>query len=447
MSKNQRVIHLSDHFTMGRLLRYALPSIGMMIFTSIYSVVDGFFVSNMVGKTAFAAVNLILPVLEMLGALGYVFGTGGSALVAKELGEGKKREASETFSLMVGTTIAMGILVAAVGTPLLRPILIGIGADKGMLKEALAYGHILMPAMIVFMLQYMFQAFFITAEKPKLGFAITVAAGLTNMVLDWLFMAVFRWGIRGAAIATVLAQGIGGAVPILYFARSKTAAIHLGRPRFHFEKIKKAATNGASEFMTTVSLSIVSICYNMQLIRFAGQNGVAAYGVIMYVNFIFLSVFIGYATGTAPIVGFHFGAGNKDELHGLLNRSLKWIAFTGLALTAAAEIFARPLAMIFVSYDSALLSMTVRGFRIYSLSYLLSGFNIYGSSFFTALNNGFVSAAIAFLRTLVFETGCVWILPAFFGLTGIWFAIVAAEVMAIAVTGTFLRKNRTRYGY
>lgn len=447
MSKNKTVIHLSDHFTTDRLLRYALPSIGMMIFTSVYSVVDGFFVSNIVGKTSFAAVNLILPVLEILGALGYVFGTGGSALVSKELGEGRREEASETFSLMVYTTIAVGVFVAAVGTPLLRPILSAIGARGAMLEEALAYGRILMPAMIIFMLQYMFQAFFITAEKPKLGFALTVIAGLTNMFLDWLFMAVLHWGIRGAALATALAQLIGGAVPMVYFVRSKTAAIHLGRTRFRFGKIKKAAVNGASEFMTTVSLSIVSICYNMQLIRFAGQDGVAAYGVIMYVNFIFLAVFIGYSTGTSPIVGFHFGAGHKDELHNLLKRSLSLIAVTGLVLTAAAEIFARPLSMIFVSYDPALLAMTVRGFRIYSLSYLLAGFNIYGSSFFTALNSGFISAAIAFLRTLVFETGCVWILPVFFDLTGIWFAIIVAEVLAIVVTGTFLRKNRARYGY
>ena len=447
MSKNKTVIHLSDHFTTGRLLRYALPSIGMMIFTSVYSVVDGFFVSNIVGKTSFAAVNLILPVLEILGALGYVFGTGGSALVSKELGEGRREEASETFSLMVCTTIAVGVFVAVVGTPLLRPILRAIGARGAMLEEAMAYGTILMPAMIIFMLQYMFQAFFITAEKPKLGFALTVIAGLTNMFLDWLFMAVFHWGIRGAALATALAQVIGGAVPIVYFARPNTAALHLGRPRFRFSKIKKAAANGASEFMTTVSLSIVSICYNMQLIRFAGQDGVAAYGVIMYVNFIFLAVFIGYATGTAPIVGFHFGAGHKDELHGILKRSLSLIAVTGVVLTAAAEILARPLSMIFVSYDAHLLAMTVRGFRLYSLSYLLAGFNIYGSSFFTALNNGFVSAAISFLRTLVFETGCVWLLPAFFGLTGIWFAIIVAEVLALVVTGTFLRKNRARYGY
>jgi putative MATE family efflux protein len=330
MSNHQKTIHLSDHFTTGRLLRYALPSIGMMIFTSVYSVVDGFFVSNIVGKTSFAAVNLILPVLEILGALGYVFGTGGSALVSKELGEGRREEASETFSLMVCTTIAVGVFVAVVGTPLLRPVLRAIGAKGAMLEEAMAYGTILMPAMIIFMLQYMFQAFFITAEKPKLGFAITVIAGLTNMFLDWLFMAVFHWGIRGAALATALAQLIGGAVPIVYFARPNTAALHLGRPRFRFSKIKKAAANGASEFMTTVSLSIVSICYNMQLIRFAGQDGVAAYGVIMYVNFIFLAVFIGYATGTAPIVGFHFGAGHKDELHGILKRSLSLIAVTGL---------------------------------------------------------------------------------------------------------------------
>lgn len=445
--KRRDTIHLSDHFTAGRLWRYAFPSVIMMIFTSIYMVVDGLFISNIVGKTAFAAVNLLIPALEIFGAAGYVFGTGGSALVAKELGEGRRHEASRTFSLLVYTTIAVGIVIAGIASAVLRPLTLWLGADAGMLKAALIYGRILVPALPLIMLQYLFQVFFVTAERPKLGLAITVIAGLANMFLDWLFMAVLHWGIRGAALATALAQLIGGAVPMVYFVRSKTAAIHLGRTRFRFGKIKKAAVNGASEFMTTVSLSIVSICYNMQLIRFAGQDGVAAYGVIMYVNFIFLAVFIGYSTGTSPIVGFHFGAGHKDELHNLLKRSLSLIAVTGLVLTAAAEIFARPLSMIFVSYDPALLAMTVRGFRIYSLSYLLAGFNIYGSSFFTALNSGFISAAIAFLRTLVFETGCVWILPVFFDLTGIWFAIIVAEVLAIVVTGTFLRKNRARYGY
>lgn len=445
--KRRDTIHLSDHFTAGRLWRYAFPSVIMMIFTSIYMVVDGLFISNIVGKTAFAAVNLLIPALEIFGAAGYVFGTGGSALVAKELGEGRRHEASRTFSLLVYTTIAVGIVIAGSASAVLRPLTLWLGADAGMLKAALIYGRILVPALPLIMLQYLFQVFFVTAERPKLGLAITVIAGLANMVLDALFMAGFHWGVRGAAAATAISQGIGGLVPLVYFARTRTAAIHLGRTQLNWRKIAKAASNGLSEFMGTVSLSIVSICYNFQLLRFAGENGVAAYGAIMYVSFIFLSVFFGYGTGTAPVTSYHYGAGHKAELHSLLKKSLTTIGGVGLILFGAAELFSGPLTQLFVGYDPKLFAMTLQGFRIYSLAYLISGLNLYASSFFTALNNGFVSAAIAFLRTLVFETGCVWLLPVFFGLKGIWFSILVAEILALLVSVGFLAKNRKRYGY
>jgi putative MATE family efflux protein len=447
MRQNKDVIRLSDHFTAGRLWRYAFPSVVMMIFTSIYTVVDGLFISNIVGKTAFAAVNLLIPALEIFGAAGYVFGTGGSALVSKELGEGRTAEASRTFSLMVYTTIAVGLIVSVAASIVLRPLILWLGADAGMLREALVYGRILVPALPLIMLQFMFQVFFVTAERPKLGLAVTVIAGVANMILDALFMAGFHWGVRGAAAATAISQGIGGLVPLVYFAKTQTAAIHLGRTRLNWRKIGKAASNGLSEFMGTVSLSVVSICYNFQLLRFAGENGVAAYGAVMYVNFIFLSIFLGFGTGTAPITSYHYGAGNKAELHSLLKKSLTIVGVTGLILLAAAEIFASPLTRLFVGYDPKLYALTVHGFRIYSIAYLLSGFNLFASSFFTALNNGFVSAAISFLRTLVFETGCVWILPVFFGLQGIWFSIVVAEILALLVSVGFLTKNQKRYGY
>ncbi len=440
-------IQLSEHFTYSKLLRFTGPSIGMMLVTSIYGVVDGFFVSNFVGKTSFAAINLIMPVLMILGALGFIIGTGGTALVARRLGEGKKEEAQREFSFLVYFVIGMGILLSVLGIALIRPISEALGATGVLLQECSRYGRIILLSLTPYMLQNVFQSFLVTAEKPKIGLGVTLAAGLTNIVLDLLFVAVFRWGIQGAAIATAISQCIGGLTPLIYFSVPNSSLLRLGRTKWSGSTLLKASTNGISEFMTNIAMSVVTICYNHQLMKLAGEDGVAAYGVVMYVNFIFLSVFLGYAVGSAPIVSFHYGAGNQDELHNLLTKSLRIIGISGLLLTVLAELTARPLAMIFVSYDPDLLAMTVHGFRIYIVSFLLSGFNIYASSFFTALNNGGVSAAISFLRTMVFEVASVMILPIFFGLNGVWGSILVAETAAILVSAAFLLRLRPKYGY
>lgn len=444
MSKH---IQLSDHFTMGRLLRYTLPSIIMMIFTSIYGIVDGFFVSNYAGKTAFAAVNFIMPVLLMLGCVGFMFGTGGGALIAKTLGQGDRQRANGIFSLIVYASIVCGVVLAALGFVLLRPVAVLMGAEGQMLEDCLLYGRIILLALPFYVLQYEFQCLLVTAEKPKLGLYVTVASGLANMVLDWLLVGVLPWGVAGAAAATAISQLVGGVVPLLYFARPNSSLLRLGRCRMDLPALVKTCTNGSSEFMSNVSMSLVSMLYNVQLMKYAGEDGVSAYGVLMYVSMIFQAVFIGYSVGMSPIVSYHYGAENKRELHGLLQRGLRLVAVCAVLMFAAGELLSVPLAQLFVGYDPALLEMTAHAFSIFSFSFLFSGFSILGSSFFTALNDGLTSALIAFLRTLVFQVGAVLLFPLIWKLDGIWLSIVAAEVLAIVVTALFLLGKRKRYGY
>lgn len=440
-------IQLSDHFTYQRLIRFVLPSIGMMIFTSIYGVVDGLFVSNFAGKSAFTAVNLIMPFPMLLGALGFMLGTGGSAIVAKTLGEGACEKANEYFSLMICATIAGGALLTVVGELTLPGIARMFGAEGETLKDCIAYGRILFLALVPFMVQNVFQSFLVTAEKPGLGLAVTVGAGVTNMVLDFLFVAVFHWGIAGAGIATGISQVVGGFVPLVYFLRKNDSLLRLTRPAMNVRVLKKACFNGSSELMTNVSLSLVNILYNFQLMRLAGEDGVAAYGVIMYVNFIFIGVFIGYSIGSAPIVSFHYGAGHKDELHGIFRKSLVLMCMIGVVMTVLAIGMSGLLARIFVGYDAALMELTKRGFVIYSIAFAVMGLNIYGSSFFTALGNGLVSALISFLRTFLFQVASVLLLPLVLQTDGIWGAVVLSELLALLATLYFFRKERKRYGY
>ena len=440
-------IRLSDHFTYAKLLRFTAPSIVMMIFTSIYGVVDGIFVSNFVGKTPFAAINLIMPFLMMLGCLGFMVGTGGSALVSKTLGEGDRDRANGLFSMLIWLSLGVGAVLAVLGIVVMRPVAVLLGAEGQMLEHCVIYGRFLMLSLPAFILQNEFQSFLITAERPKLGLWVTVAAGVTNIVLDALFVAVLDWGLVGAAAATTISQLVGGAVPLVYFLCPNGCLLKLTRPVIDSGALVKTCTNGSSELMTNLSMSLVNMLYNIQLMHFAGEDGVAAYGVIMYVNFIFISVFLGYSIGSAPIVGFHFGAGNTAELKNLFGKSL-WITGTlSVVLTGVAMGLAGPLASIFVSYDVALMDMTRRAFLFYSISFLMTGTNIFGSAFFTALNDGLVSAAISFLRTLVFQTAAVFILPLFLELDGVWLSIVAAEGLALCVTVFCFVRFKGKYQY
>ncbi len=438
-------IQLSDHFTYRKLIRFTLPSIAMMIVTSVYGVVDGFFVSNYCKETAFAAVNIVMPFLMVTGTIGFMFGSGGCALVARYLGEGQRDRANRTFSLLIYLSVFLGALVAAAGFLFMPTIAQWLGATGAMHREAVIYGRITMIALPAWILQLEFHSFFVTAEKPQYGLFFTIAAGVANMILDAVLIPSF--GVAGAAIATGAGQVIGGCVPLLYFAFADNSPLRLGRTRFDGRAVIKTITNGSSEFMSNISMSLVSMLYNRQLLRYAGEHGVAAYGVLMYVGFIFSAAFIGYSIGSAPVVSYHFGADNHDELKNLRRKSLRLIVVSSVCMVAVALLLSHPLAELFDGYDSDLTRMTQDAFLLYSYNFLFMGTAVFSSGFFTALNDGLTSAIISFLRTLVFQVAAVLILPLFFGITGIWLSVVAAEAMAVAVSVVFLVIKQPRYHY
>lgn len=443
------LIRLSDHFTYGRLIKFTLPSIAMMILTSIYSVVDGFFVSNFTGKVAFSAVNLIMPFLMIVATVGFMFGTGGTAIVANTFGTGDKKKANEYFSLFVYVAFVLGILLAILGFIFISPIATLLGAKGELLENCIVYGRIILTTLPFFVLQLLFQSFFVAAEKPHLGLLVTGASGVTNMILDAVLVILLpqEYKLAGAAIATALSQFIGGMIPLIYFLRKNSSILHLGKTNFDGKAILKACTNGSSEFMSNVSMSIVGMLYNLQLLKFAGENGVAAYGVMMYVSMIFSAIFIGYSIGVAPVIAYHNGAGNHAELNGLLKKSIHLLGISGIVMMTAAQQLAASLAQIFVGYDKELMDLTVSGFRIFATAFLFMGFAIFGSSFFTALNDGLTSALISFLRTLVFQVSAVLILPLIWGIDGIWISIVVAEMIAVVFTAVFLIVKRKKYHY
>lgn len=440
-------ISLSDHFTYKKLLRFTLPSITMMVFTSIYGVVDGLFVSNFAGKTSFAAINLVMPFIMVLGGIGFMIGTGGTALVSKVLGEGDREKANRYFSMMIMLTAILGVMLTVIGIVFIRPVAYFLRATDEMIDDCVIYGRIVIGFTVSFMLQNVFQSFLIAAEKPKLGLIATVAAGVTNMILDALFIAVFKWGVAGAAIATGISQCVGGIFPFVYFIRPNTSLLKLVKTKLELRPLINACANGSSELMSNISSSLVSMLYNWQLMNYVGEDGVSAYGVLMYVQFIFIAIYVGYAIGCAPIVGYHYGAQNDSELKNMLKKSTILMGGSGIVLTALAIALSASLSKIFVGYDEGLYSLTMHAFKLFSFSFLLAGFNIFVSSFFTALNNGGISATVSFLRTLVFQTASVIILPIFFDIDGIWWAITVAEVFAFIISLTFLIAKRKKYRY
>ncbi len=442
-------IKLSDHFSYGKLFRFALPSVIMMVFSSIYGVVDGLFVSNFAGKTEFSAVNFIMPIFMIIGAIGFMMGAGGTAIVAKTLGEGDNARAKRYFSLFVYFTLAVGSVAAAFGVIFIRPLSALLGAEGALLDCCVRYGRIVIAAMPAFMLQSLFQSFFIVAEKPKTGLLVTIAAGVTNMILDAVLVILLPTELKleGAAIATSVSQAVGGIIPIIYFARKNTSLLSLTKTRFYGGALLRAITNGSSELLSNISSSVVTMLYNMQLLKLEGEDGVAAYGIIMYVGFIFIAIFIGYSIGTAPLVGYNYGAANKRELKNLFKKSSIICLAVGGMMTVIAFFFARPLSLVFASYDQRLLEITVHGFKIFAFTFVFSGFSIFGSSFFTALNDGVTSAIIAFMRTVVFQISLILILPIFWALNGVWLASLFAEILAFITTAIFIITYRKKYGY
>ncbi len=440
-------IKLSDNFNYTKLIAYTIPTIAMLIFTSIYSIVDGFFVSNFVGKTEFAAVNLVFPCLMILGSFGFMFGTGGSAIVAKTLGEGDKEKANKYFSMIVYVAALVAIFFSIIGWFLIEPFVAKFGAEGGLYANSVLYGKILILSLTPFVLQNMFQILFIAAGKPELGLKITLFAGVANIILDYIFIVPVGLGLKGAALATVISQVLGGIIPLIYFARKNSSSLKLTKTGVDLKIISKVSVNGLSEMLTGVSMSLINVLYVWQLLKIAGENGIAAYGVIMYLEFIFSGIYLGFATGSAPIVSYNYGAKNSVQLKNLFAKSLVIIGTLGVVLTSGAEFFANFLSGIFVGYDSELHAMTAHGFKLYALAFVIMGFNIYSSALYTALNNGIISAIISFSRTFVFQIANVLILPIFFGIDGIWIALFASEIMALVLSIGFLVKTRKRYKY
>ncbi len=440
-------IKLSEHFTYKKLFRFTFPSITMMIFLSIYCVVDGFFVANFAGKPEFAALNIVLPLLMTIWAVGLMIGTGGSALIAKTLGEGEPLKANNIFSMLTYAAILIGVVLGFIASLKLKNLVLFFGATPELADLCVKYGHIILWATPFCILQNVFQIFFVTAEKPKMGLYVIVAAGIINMILDYIFIVPFKMGLEGAALATAISQFAGGFFPLVYFARKNGSLLKLGRAEFRSRDLFKTITNGSSEFMSNVAASIVTIVYNYQLLKYVGTSGVVAFGVILYIMYIFYAVHIGYSMGSAPIFSYNLGAKNSYELKNMTSKSLKIIMILGILMFVSAEIFAKPLSRIFVGDNAELLDFTVRGLRIFAISFIFGGLNIFGSAFFTALNNGVVSAIISFMRTLVFEIAAVMLLPLLFGVYGIWASVIVAEIMAMTVAGFFFIKLKKRYGY
>lgn len=447
IKKNKKPIQLSDHFSYGKMIRFTLPSICMMIFTSIYGIVDGFFVSNYVGSVPFAALNLAMPFIMILSAIGFMFGSGGTALVSMRLGMGENKRANETFSLLTYVLTASGIFLGIIGALIAPWMCRLLGATDEMLPYAVQYTRISMLSLPLFMLQRMFQSFMITAERPHMGLVVTVLSGCTNMVLDWLFVGIFRWGLAGAAYATVLSEYVGGLIPLIFFLMPNNTILRLGKTHFHIHDIIKASTNGSSEFLSVSASSIIGMLYNLQLLKYAGTDGVAAYGVIMYVNFIFTGIYFGYTMGISPVIGFHYGAENVDELKNLFKRSMNMLITASVIITLTSELASRLLVNIFVGYDPELMALTVRGFRIYSIAFLFMGINTFGSGFFTALNNGRISAILSVTRSLGLQLISIYLLPYLLGVDGLWLVIVSSDGLCLLLTVSMLAKYRNKYHY
>lgn len=441
------MIQLSEHFSYIKLMRFTIPTIAMMIFTSIYGVVDGLFVSNIVGSEAFAGVNLIITALMMLGSVGFMVGTGGSALVSKTIGEGNKKLANRYFSMLIYFLLIVGIVLSILGNVFIRQISELLGAKGEMVDICSTYGRTLLCSLPFFMLQNCFQSFLVVAEKPAMGLCVSVIAGLSNMVLDFLFIYVFRLGVFGAALATAISEFVAAAIPLIFFIRKNNSPLKLIKTKLELKPILRTCSNGSSEMVTNISMSLVNMLYNLQLVKFAGYDGVVAYGIIMYVGFIFSSTYLGYCVGVAPIVGYHYGAANTAELKNLFKKSLFLLSSAAVVLTACAELLSYVLAGIFVGYNQDLHDMTTNAIQLFTLSYIISGINIFASAFFTALNNGLVSAVISFMRTLVFQIAFTFILPELLGLNGIWLAVVGAEICSLIISVSFFVANRKKYKY
>lgn len=443
-------IQLSDHFTYSRLFKFVLPSIVMMVFTSLYSVVDGLFVSNCVGSNALASINIIYPLVMIIASFGFMLGTGGGAVISRTLGQGEDKKAKEYFSMLIIVDVIIGLILSIICIIFIEPIAYLLGANDTLIHDCVIYGRILLVGTTFFMLQNAFQTFFIVAEKPHFGLILTIICGVINMFLDFLFVYVFQWDIAGAGLATIIGYIIGGTIPLIYFLnKNNNSKLKLIKTKFYPRVLIHSSINGMSEMLTNVSMSIITMLYNLQMMKLVGEDGVSSITIIMYVNFVFVSMFIGFSIGTAPIISFNYGADNHAELKNMFSKSIKIIAITSVAMLILAEILSKPLVSLFVgNIDNAFLfEMTIHGFRLYSIAFLMCGINIYSSSFFTALGNGLLSAIISILRSFLLQAIMIIVLPIFLQIDGIWLSVVFSESITAIVSIILLIYNRKKYRY
>ena len=438
-------IKLSDHFSCAKLLLFAIPTIGMIMISITYDVVDGYFVSNYIGKTAFSAVNIIYPFQLLLSMVGYMFGSGGSALIAAELGDGNQQNARLYFTAIIKAAAAIGVVLAVAGVLLLRPVAVMIGATPEILEYGLPYGRTLFLFLPIMILGYTFQSILITAEKPKLGLYISLGNLFSNALLDWLFVAVFKWGMVGAAVATGIGACLNGLVPLIYFARPNSSPLHFCKGRVQVKPLLKACGNGSSEMVNDMSTSLIFVLYNYQLLRMLGEDGVAAYGVTVFVEGIFAAVFYGLAMQATSIVGYHFGAKNYPELKSLLKNGIILNFISGILMFVLAQVSAPLISRIYVGYDETVYRLSVHAMRMYAFAFLLQGFNEYASAYFTGLNNGLVSGILAFTRTFLIQTVMILVLPLLLGTDGLWLAQAATEVFAAVIAIVFFITRKHEY--
>lgn len=418
-----------------------------MVFMSLYTMVDGVFVSRFAGTAALSAVNIVYPMVSVVVAVGVMLATGGSAIIAKRMGEGKPEQARQNFSYLILAGVLIAVGMAALALVFLKPLLHLLGARGALFELCYAYALPLVFFIPSGILQMLFQTLLVTAGRPMLGLTVTVLGGVANIVLDYLFIVPLQMGIAGAAIATGIGFSIPAVFGLLYFALRRSGPLCFVRPKGGGKMLLRCCANGSSEMVTNMSTAVTTFLFNLLMMRYAGEDGVASITIVLYTQYLMTAVYMGYATGTAPVFSFHHGSRNGEQLRRLFRISMGFIALCSVATFALALVFAKQVVVIFTPAGSPVFEMALYGFRLFSGSFLFAGVGIFASAMFTAFSDGKVSAAISFLRTFAFIVLALLLLPLAMGLDGVWLAVPLAEVLGFGVSLFFLYRKKKRYCY
>lgn len=423
---------IGREFGFFSLLKFALPSVIMMMVMGLYSMVDSMFVSRFVSTNALSAINVVYPVINLLIGLGVMLASGGSAVIAAKMGAGKTDEARRDFSMIVTIGLASSIVIAVAGLIFIRPIVTFLGASELLVDYAVTYLAIILMFAPANMLQMLFQMFFVTAGRPGLGLTFIIGAGLVNAVLDYVFIVPLGMGIAGAALATGIGYLIPAAAGLIFFF-GKKKELYFTKPKFSAAVLGSSCSNGSSEMVSNLSMAVVTLVFNRIMMNLAGEDGVAAVTIVMYAQFLLSSIFMGFSLGVQPVISFHHGAGNRRNLKGIYRHCIVFIAIAAVSVFAVAMTLGPTLTTIFTPKDTNVWTLAVRGFMILPFCFLLEGFSIYASAAFTALGDGKTSALISFLRTFLFILTGLLTLPLAFGIDGVWLAVPVAELCSVLV--------------